>query len=234
MFDDENKKLGKGLERNARVAGIFYLITFLTSIPAVFLLDPILHNVNFITGTGSVSSILLGCLLDVCNAIACIGTAVAIYPIVQKQNVSLALGFITSRIFEAAVIMIGVVSLLAVVTLRQAHLNDTNVDLAALKLLGESLVELRNWTFLLGPGLVPAINGLLLGTLLYQSKLIPRIIPIMGLIGAPLLLASAIATMFGAIDQVSAIAAVAGLPIAVWELALGTWLAFKGIRIKSE
>ena len=216
--------------KNARIAGIFYLITFVTSIPAVFLLDPILHNSNFITESGSSTSVLIGCVLDVMNAIACIGTAVAIFPIVQRQNKSLALGFVASRIFEAAVIMIGVVSLLAIVTLRQTYAGEATVDDSTLQLVGQGFLELRNWTFLLGPGTVPAINGLLLGLLLFQSKLVPRIIPTVGLIGAPLLLISAMATMFGVFEQTSPMAAVLGLPIALWELTLGFWLAFKGFK----
>lgn len=222
--------LDNSYQKNARFAGILYLITFVTSIPALLLLDPILHNARFITGSGSSSSILWGCILDMTNAIACIGTAVAIYPIVQKQNKSLALGFVTSRIFEAAIIMIGVVSLLAVVTLRDTYANDSTVDQATLTLVGQGFVELRNWTFLLGPGLVPAINALLLGLLLYRSKLVPRIIPTIGLIGAPLLFASAMATVFGVIDQVSPIAAIAALPIAAWELVLGLRLSIKGVK----
>lgn len=222
--------LDNSYQKNARFAGILYLITFVTSIPALLLLDPILHNERFITGSGSSSSILWGCILDMTNAIACIGTAVAIYPIVQKQNKSLALGFVTSRIFEAAIIMIGVVSLLAVVTLRDTYANDSTVDQATLTLVGQGFVELRNWTFLLGPGLVPAINALLLGLLLYRSKLVPRIIPTIGLIGAPLLFASAMATVFGVIDQVSPIAAIAALPIAEWELVLGLRLSIKGVK----
>ena len=220
-------------QRNARLTGIFYLITFVTAIPAVFLLDPILHNSSFITGSGSSSRVVWGCILDVCNAIACIGTAVAIYPVVKRQNKSLAIGFVTSRLFEAAIIMIGVVSLLAVTTLRQTYATDSSVDSSTLELVGTGLVEVRNWTFLLGPGLVPAINGLLLGLLLYRSKLVPKIIPILGLIGAPLLLASAMGTVFGVLDQVSPIAAVAGLPIALWELSLGIFLATKGFRPKA-
>jgi hypothetical protein len=218
------------LQKNARIAGVFYLVTFITSIPAVFLLDPVLKNSNFITGSGSTTNILLGCMLDVANAIACIGTAVAIFPLVVKENKSLAIGFVTSRVFEAAVIMIGVVSLLAVVSLRENNSGNTGVDGGTLQLVGEGFVELRNWTFLLGPGMVPAINGLLLGLLLYRSQLVPRIIPIMGLIGAPLLFASAMGTVFGVVDQVSPIAAVLGLPIALWELSLGIWLVAKGVR----
>jgi len=216
--------------KNARIAGIFYLITFVTSIPAVFLLDPVLHNQNFVTGSGSSTSVLWGCLLDLLNAVACVGTAVAIYPVVQKFNKSLALGFVASRLFEAAIIMIGIASLLAIVSLRTEFLSAPSPDTSNLALVSSGLLHLRNWTFLLGPGLVPAINAALLGTLLFTSKLVPRLISITGLIGAPLLLASAICTYFGIFDQMSPFAAVLGLPIAAWELSLGFYLAFRGVR----
>ena len=216
--------------KNARIAGIFYLVTFVTSIPAVFLLDPVLHDSNFITGSGSSTSVLWGCLLDLMNAIACVGTAVSIYPLVQKQNKSLALGFIASRLFEAAVIMIGVVSLLAIVSLRKNYIADQSVDAASLHMMSNGFLELRNWTFLLGPGLIPAVNGVLLGSLLYKSKLVPRLIPTIGLIGAPMLMISALCTYFGIFGQTSPVAAILGLPIAVWELSVGIYLTFRGIR----
>ncbi|MEI6648465.1 MAG: DUF4386 domain-containing protein [Actinomycetes bacterium] len=217
--------------KNARITGIFYLITFVTSIPAVFLLGPVLHHPNFITGSGSSTSVLWGCLLDLLNAIACVGTAISIYPIVQNQNKSLALGFIASRLFEAAVIMIGVVSLLAIVSLRKSYLADHSMDAASLQVMGSGLLELRNWTFLLGPGLIPAVNGILLGSLLYKSKLIPRLLPTIGLIGAPMLVTSALCTYFGIFGQTSAVAAILGLPIAAWELSVGVYLTFRGVRI---
>jgi hypothetical protein len=216
--------------KSARITGVFYLITFATSIPAVFLLDPVLHHSDFIAGSGSSTSVLWGCLLDLLNAIACVGTAISIFPIVQRQNKSLALGFIASRLFEAAVIMIGVVSLLAIVSLRKSYLADPSIDTASLQVMNTGFLELRNWTFLLGPGLIPAVNGLLLGTLLLKSKLIPRAIPVIGLIGAPMLLISALCVYFGIFGQMSSIAAVLGLPIAAWELSLGFYLTFRGVR----
>lgn len=216
--------------KNARIAGIFYLTTFITSIPAVFLLDAVLHNRSFVLGQGSANSVLWGCLLDVLNAIACVGTAVAIFPIVRKVNLSLAIGFICSRLFEAAVIMIGVVSLLAIVSLRADYLNNSTTNTVILQQISDALLRVRNWTFLLGPGLVPAINGLLLGLLLFKGKLVPRIIPTLGLIGAPLLFCSALGTYFGIFGQMSPIAAILGLPIAAWELSLGFYLTFRGVR----
>src|SRR5262245_40348322 len=192
----------------ALVAGILYLVTFLASIPAVFLLAPVLDDPSYITGAGADGQVQLGALLDVVNALACIGTAVALFSIVKRQHEGFALGFVTTRMFEAAVIMVGVVSLLAVVTLREAG----GADDAALITVSKGLVAVRDWTFLLGPGLMPSFNAILLGYLLYRSRLVPRPIPVLGLIGAPLLISSAIGMLFGVNDATTVWAAVATLP----------------------
>lgn len=218
------------LRRTAFLAGALYLVTFLASIPAIFVLDPVLSDPNYILGSGADTRVLFGGLLDIVNALACIGTAVVLFPVVRRQNETLALGFVTSRMLEAAIICIGVVSLFAVVTLRQdmADAPGTNAD--SLVTVGASLVAVRDWTFLLGPGVMAAINALLLGTLMYRSGLVPRAIPLMGLIGAPLLLSANFGTMFGVNDEVSLWSAIALAPIFFWELSLGVWLVLKGFK----
>jgi len=218
------------MRKTALVGGAFYLITFLASIPALALLDPVLHNTSFILGAGSETRVLWGTLLDVVNALACIGTAVALFPVVKRRSEAFALGFVTSRLLEAAIIMVGVVSLLAVVTLRHDLAGATGPDASSLVTIGRSLVAVRGWTFLLGPSLMAAVNAVLLGTLMYRSGLVPRVIPLMGLVGAPLLLASTVATLFGLHDQVSVTATMAVLPVALWELSLGVWLTFMGFK----
>lgn len=214
---------------HARAAGIFYLLTFASSIPALLLIGPVLHNSGYITGGGQDTRVIWGCVLDVVNALTAVGSAVALFPVVKRQNESMALGFVTSRLMEGAVVMIGVVSLLAVVTLRQDYAGAAG-DTASLAATGHALVDVRNWTFLLGPGLMPALNAVLLGTLLYRSRLVPRIIPTVALIGAPLLFASVICTLFGVFDQLSPVASVLTLPIAAWELTIGLWMTFKGFN----
>ena len=216
------------MRRSALVAGILYLITFISSIPAVFLLNPVLSDPNYIVSAGVDTQVRWGAFLDLVNALACIGTAVALFSVVKRQHEGFALGFVATRCFEAAVIVIGVVCILAVVTLRQAGAGGA--DAASLVVVGRSLVAVRDGTFLLGPGLMPALNALLLGTLMYQSRLVPRVIPTLGLIGAPLLLSSTIGTMFGINQPVSAWTGIATLPIAAWELLLGLWMAIKGFN----
>jgi hypothetical protein len=216
------------MRKTALVAGVLYLITFISAIPAVFLLDPVLSNPGYIVSAGADTQVVFGTFLDLVNALACIGTAVALYSVVKRQHEGFALGFVTTRMFEAAVIVIGVVSLLAVVSLRQAGIVGT--DAASLIAVGRALVAVRDWTFLMGPGLMPAFNAALLGYLMYRSRLVPRVIPVMGLVGAPLLASSTIGTLFGINDPVSVWSGIATLPIFLWELSLGLWMAIKGFN----
>jgi len=214
----------------SRASGIFYLITFAASMPAVFyFLAPILTDPNYIVGAGADTRVAIGCLLDVITALAGIGSAVAVFPVLRRQNEGLALGFVTSRMFEAAVIMIGVVSLLAVVTLRQDFAGASGADQSALLSSGHALVAIRDWTFQFGPNLSAGINAILFGTLLYRSRLVPRAIPALGLIGAPLLLAVTVATALGLIGANSALFGFA-VPVAVWEMSIGIWMLVKGFK----
>jgi Domain of unknown function (DUF4386) len=216
---------------NARVAGILYLVTFAASIPAAFyFLGPVLDDPNYIVGAGPDTRVVIGCLLDVVNALAAIGTAVAVYPVVRRQNESMALGFVTSRMFEAAVILIGVVSLLAVVTLRQNAAGATATDQATLVTTGQALVAIRDYTFQFGPNISAAMNAMLFGTLLYRSRLVPRVIPVMGLLAAPPLLAASVATILGLTEQGSVWFAPGGVLIFVWELSVGIYMTVKGFK----
>jgi hypothetical protein len=219
------------LRRTATIAGGLYLLTFASSIPArFFFLDPVLSDPGYIVGSGADTRVLVGGLLDMINALACIATAVVLFRVVKRQSETLALGFVTSRMLEAAIISIGVVSLFAVVTLRQDLAGTAAADEASLLTVGSSLVAVYEWTFLFGPNVMAAVNALLLGTLMYRSGLVPRAIPFMGLIGAPLLLASVIGIVFGTHDLDAGLHVLAAVPIFIWELSLGVYLVVKGFK----
>jgi hypothetical protein len=211
------------LRKTALTAGVIYLITFI-SIPTIALYGPVRNDPNYIVGPGPDTPVIFGGVLEIIVALACIGTAVVLYPVIKRQNEAVALGFIGARVLEAAAIFAGVVSILSVVTLRQAGAG------ADALVTGQALVALHNWTTLLGQGFLPAVNALLLGSLLYRSRLVPRIIPLVGLLGAPLLVASDIATLFGLKEPVSALSALAALPMALWEFSLGVYLIVKGFK----
>ncbi len=217
------------MRKTALVAGIFYLITFI-SIPTLALYGPVKNHRDWILSSGAHTGVLVGGFLEVIVALACIGTAVTLYPVLKRQNEGAALGFVAARVLEAAMIFTGAVSLLSLVALRQDLGGAAGANAAALVTTGASHVAVYNWTFLLGQSLMPGINALLLGSLLYRSRLVPRVIPVLGLIGAPLLITAVIATLFGGIGQYSSLAALAALPVAAWELSLGIWLVVKGFK----
>jgi hypothetical protein len=211
------------LRKTALVAGVFYVITFI-SIPTLVLYGPVLSDPNYIVGPGPDTPVIMGGILEVIVALAGVGTAVVLYPVVKRQNEAAALGFVGSRTLEAAAIIAGVVSLLSLVTLRQAGAG------AGALATGQALAASYNWFFLLGQSLMPVVNALLLGSLLYRSRLVPRILPLVGLIGAPILLASDIAVLFGLWDRISAPSGLLALPIALWEFSLGVYLIVKGFK----
>ena len=217
------------LRKTALVAGVFYLITFI-SIPTLALYGPVKNHRDWILSSGSHTGVLVGGFLEVIVALAGIGTAVTLYPVVKRQNEGVALGFVAARVLEACMIFTGVVSLLSLVTLRQDLGGAAGANAAALVTTGASHVAVYNWTFLLSQSLMPGINALLLGSLLYRSRLVPRIIPVLGLIGAPILITAVIATLFGGTGQAPSWAALAALPVAAWELSLGVWLVVKGFK----
>jgi hypothetical protein len=214
------------LRKTALVAGIFYLITFV-SIPTLTLYSSI-HKANYIVGAGPDTAVRVGTFLEMVVALAGIGTAVTLYPVVKRQNEGVALAFVGTRVLEAAGITAGVVALLTIVNLRNP--GAVGADRESLVTIGKSLAATYDSAFLLSQTLMPVLNALLLGSLLYRSRLVPRVIPGLGLVGAPLLLASAIAILFGGIDRLSPVAGIAALPIALWELSLGVWLVAKGFR----
>jgi hypothetical protein len=213
----------------ARVTGVLFLITYITSIPAFFVFyAPVLKDPGYITGAGPDTSVLLGAFLEVLLIIANIGTALALFPVLKRQNEVLALGYVTARLVECGFIAVGILSLLAVVTLRQ---EAAGADAASLTLVGQALVAIHDWTFLLGPGFVVGVgNGLLLGYLLYRSGLVPRPMAVLGLIGGALVCASGTAVLFGVLEQGGMGHNVAVIPEFLWELSLGIYLTVKGFR----
>ncbi|KAE8763927.1 DUF4386 family protein [Georgenia thermotolerans] len=212
----------RSLRRTARTAGVLYLITFV-SIPSFVLYGPV-KDPGYVTGPGPDTPALAGGALEMIVALACVGTAVALYPVVKRQNEGVALAFVGARVLEAATIVAGIASLLTIVTLRQAGAGaDASVT-------AQALVAQYDWLFRLGQSTMPAVNAVLLGSLLYRSGLVPRILPLLGLVGAPLLIASTVGTVLGLWGPVSAFTGIAVLPIAVWELALGVYLTVKGFR----
>jgi hypothetical protein len=211
------------LRKTSLVAGVCYLLTFV-SIPAPFLLYAAVRAPNFIVGAGPDTPVFVGAILEIIVALCGIGTAVALYPVVKRQGQGRALGFVASRTLEGTLLMAGIVTLLSIVTLRQAGVG------AAGLVTGQALAAQYSWMFHLSGSFIPSLNAVLLGSLLYQSRLVPRALPVLGFIGAALLLAVWFAVLFGLIGAVSVPTGVAALTIAAWEFALGIYLTFWGFK----
>jgi hypothetical protein len=215
------------------IAGWLFIITFVAGIPpALVLYTPVLDDARYIVGAGADGRIAFGALLEMILIIANIGTAVVLFPILKRQSEGLALGYVTARLVECAFIAVGILSVLAVVTLRQ----DVGgaADAGSLVTTGRSLVAIHDWTFLLGPGFVVGLgNGLLLGYLMYRSGLVPRRMAMLGLIGGPLIVASGIGVLFDVFEPGSAPQIIATVPEFFWELSLGIYLIVKGFKPSS-
>ena len=214
--------------RIALAAGVLFIVTFITSIPALYLFEPVLRNpAGYIAGSGADNTrIFVGATLELLLIVANVASAVVLFPILKRQNEILALGYVTARLVESMFIAIGLVSVLGVVSLQQA--GATGGDVGAL---GVALAAIKDWTFLLGPGFIVGIgNGLLLGYLMYQSGLVPRRMAIFGLVGGPLICASGILVLVGVFAEGGAAQGIATLPEILWELSLGVWLTVKGFN----
>ena len=210
-------------QRSARIFGVLFIITFLTSIPAVLLFQPVLDDpAGYIAGDGNDSRIYLGAFLEFLLILANVGTAVVLYPIARRQNRTLAIGYVAARIIECVFLAAGIIFVLGVVSLRQD--SPDAADLAV------SLAALKDWSFLFGPGLVvPFGNGLILGYLMYRSGLVPRRMTWLGLIGGPLLLIGNLGVLFDVWEPDSAVTILV-IPEFFWELSLGIYAAVWGFR----
>jgi Domain of unknown function (DUF4386) len=217
--------------RTALIAGIFFAFTFIASIPALAFYDPILNDADYILGSGADARVSTGAFCEIVLAVANIGTAVVLFPILRRQSEALALGYVAVRIVESTVIVVGLMSLLSIVTLRDDLGGASSADPDSLTTVGEALVAFHDATFLLGPAFCAGLgNGILLGYLMYTSGLVPRRMAQVGLIGGPLACVSATLVLFGVYEQLSGVSFLMTVPEIVWEVSLTIWLIAKGFQ----
>jgi hypothetical protein len=212
----------------ALVGGILYLVTFLGSIPAAILVGPAINDPTYVTSAGP-DQVTVGAALELVNVFGLVGCGIAFFSVVRRVHEGLAIGYLATRLFEGAMITVGVVSLLAVVTLRQQGAADGNAE--SLLPVSSGLVAVRSWAMVIGPNMA-AFNALMLGTALYRARLVPRPLPALGIIGAPLLISHVLLTVLG-FTPGTVYTVIAVMPFFVWELVLGLWLTFKGFNESS-
>ena len=218
--------------RTALIAGLFFAGTIIFSIPAALLYEPVLNDSDYILGEGADTQIALGAFLEVLTAICNIATAVVLFPILRRVNEAVALGYVALRIVEGTIIVIGLISLMSIVTLRDDLAGAAGTDADSLNIAGQSLVAFHEWTRLLGPQFCAGFgNGLLLGYLMYKSGLVPRRMALLGLIGGPLAFVGGMAVLFGALETGPTLGLLLlTIPEILWEVSLTIYLIFKGFR----
>jgi len=213
-------------QKRARWFGVLYLLTFITSIPALALYEPALrHPVAFVAGSGNVNNIYFGALLELLLILANIGTAVVIVPIMRRRFEDLAIGYVTARIVESTFILVGILAMLAIATLQQETAGAAEATVAY------TLAAIKDWTFILGPGwMVGWGNGLILGYMMYRTRLVPRAATWLGLVGGSLIILTGTIAMFGGGHPSGTLQGLATIPEAAWELFLGVYCTIWGFK----
>ncbi|MGE0601482.1 MAG: DUF4386 domain-containing protein [Dehalococcoidia bacterium] len=212
--------------------GILFIGTFIFSIPALFFYAPLLDRADYVVGGGHDTRVTIGALFEIILIVCNAGTAITLYPVVRRYTETVAIGYVASRLFESVMIALGVLSLLTVVTLRQDFGGVDAANAAGLTAAANALVAFHDWTFLLGPAFCAGFgNGILLGYMMYRSGLMPRRLALLGLVGGPIAVGTAVAVLFGAYEQVSPISFFFTFPEIIWELTFGTFLTVKALRL---
>lgn len=212
------------MRKTSLLAGVLYLLTFV-SIPTLALYEEV-KSANFLIGTGTNTVAIIGGILEIIVALAGISTAVVLFPVLKKQNETMALGLVAARILEAATIFVGVAFILSIITLRNEGIGEDGL------VTSRTLVALYHRIFLLGQSFMPALCDLLLGFLLYKSRLVPRVIAVIGIVGGPVLIVGYLTVMFGLFGRLDLFPALSAVPVALFEFSLGVWLVVKGFNTK--
>ena len=216
--------------KTAIIVGILFIISTVTGVLSVVSLQPILDAPDYLISVSSnKNQVIIGALLELICAGAFLGVAVMIFPILKKHNENVALGYVAGRILEAVPFVVGVVSLLSLLTLSQEYVGAGSTAASNFLPLGTLLLAMRDWTDLLGARIFCGLAALPFYYLLYQSKLIPRFISVWGLVGTALYLAASALILFS-LSPVSTIAILLTLPFAVNEMVLAVWLIVKGFN----
>lgn len=213
--------------RAAILIGALFLLTEVGAIVGRLLYAPVLNTPGYVLGTGRDALVVVGVLFETVLVIAVVGTAVVLYPVVKRSYPTLALAYVAARILEAAIIVVGILSLLTVLMLRA---QSDGVDDGALEGVAAGLLALQDGTLLFGPGFALGIGSILLAALMFVSRLVPRPIAILGLVGGAIITISTVLVLFGVYGQFSAIGLLVALPVFAWEVSLAFWLLVKGFN----
>ncbi len=218
---------------NAKITGVFFIAATLFAIIGLKLYDPILQNPNYIEeAAGHSSQIILGAIAELILVCSNAGTASMLFPYLKKYNENLARGYYTFRLLEAITILIGVLSILSLMSLSRTFNGDAGAELSIYQPAAAIVKSIHDWTFIVGPLFMLGINTTIYSSVFYRSKLVPRKLALLGITGAILVFISAILVMFDIVPMLSAIQILFAIPIAIYEMVLAGWLIAKGFNLE--
>ncbi|HPW61463.1 MAG TPA: DUF4386 domain-containing protein [Cyclobacteriaceae bacterium] len=222
-------------KRNAKVTGAFFIAATVTAIIGLKLYDPILLNSDFLkTGVINSNQIVLGAIFESLLAISAVGTAIMMFPYLKRFNESWGLGYVCFRLIEVIFILIGILSMISIVTLSQKYISPTQSDLTAFQNAANMLKTIHDWTFVFGPHFMLGINTFIYSTIFYKSNLVPKKLSILGITGAVMIFIGAMLELFGIISPFGSEIIVIALPIAFYEMILAGWLIAKGFNLNNQ
>jgi hypothetical protein len=217
--------------KTAIVVGVLFILAAAAAIIGLALYGPVLHDPDYIIkGSASETQVIWGAFLEIVLAFSVICISIIMYPMLKKYNEILALGYVCFRLLEATMIVVGIMSLLSIVTLSQEFAKSAASNVSSFLVAGKLLVVVHDWTFLFGPNVALGASTLMMSYVLYKSRLVPRFIAVLGLVGGPLIFTSAMFVMFGLYLQTSAWGAIFALPVFAYEMTLAVWLIAKGFN----
>ena len=212
--------------KTAIIVGVLFITATVAYSLGVIFLDPILGGSDYLTkASENENQVILGAFLVLIDSVAVAGIGIVIYPILKKHNETLAFGYAGARIAEGVLFIVNVIFILTLLTLSQEFVKAGAPDASYYQTLGTVLLAAGDWAFLFGFGLAFTLSALILNSLLYQSKLIPRWLSGWGFIGAVLIFAYYLLQFFSN-NQVE----ILFLPIAVQEMVFAVWLIIKGFN----
>ncbi|WP_371500549.1 DUF4386 domain-containing protein [Kitasatospora sp. NBC_00374] len=215
--------------RTATITGALFILAAITSMAGLLQYSPILDHPDYtVAGPAQAGRVAAGALLEVICAFSVIGISITVFPVLRRYRQGFALGYVCFRLLEATVILVGVISLLSVVTLHQDFARTPDADSSAYLAVGRALVAVHDWTFLVGPNLALAPSTLMMAWFLYRTRAVPRFVALLGVVGGPLIFVSATLVLFGAYQQISTWGALCALPVFAYEMTLAGWLLVKG------
>jgi hypothetical protein len=224
------------LRRTEILVASLWLVTAFGAIAGAALINPVISAQDYLATVSSRSTSIIGGTLGwLVNDIGIVFIGLLMFPILKRQSESMALGYLSMRIFESVLMIVGVFFSLLLIPLSQEFIKAGATDVHSYQAIGSVLKQAEHlflnvlqWIFL-------GLGGIILTSILYQTRLVPRSISIVGIGGYAVLLPAAVLALFGLLDPTpGASGSLVAIPVAIFEIVLmPVWLFAKGFNVSA-